>query len=539
VRQFSRGILIALLAGALAGCGKASQTSENVPGVLRVAIQQDVKNLNPLLNSNTTDGFITALMFEPLLAADDRGDPVPMLATQVPTLQNGGISKDGLTITYHLRHDAKWTDGVPVTSKDVKWSWQAIMNPSNNVISRHGYDDVRSIDTPDPWTVVVHLKESFAPFVNTFFAESDQPYPVAPAHVLAKYPNINQIPFNSEPNVSDGPFKFGEWSHGDHITLVANDDFFMGKPGLRQIYLRIVPDENTSVNLLRTHAIDWIYEASIETYPAVSSIPDVTIHWNDVNGYEYIQFNDARPLLRDVRIRQAIAYALNKKQMIQEVAYGQEKEASEDIPDWMWAYDPAVKSYPYDPARARALLESAGWRPGRDGIMQKDGQPLILVDITNDANVTRRKESVILQENLRRVGIEMQIRYLPGDVIFAPAGEGGTLASGNFDITQGGWTSGVDPDDSSQYTCNNFPPNGNNDSRYCSSAMDAAERAALTHFSEATRKKAYARIQTLLHDDVPEIFVYWNRSMEPISVNFKGFDPDPAQEGWNAWQWSI
>lgn len=535
-----RLLLLAACLSVVAGCSKSGSTSGSTqPGILRISIQQDVKNLNPLLNSNTTDAFVARLMFEPLVSADDKGNPVPILVTEVPTLDNGGVSKNGLTITYHLRHDVKWTDGVPVTSRDVKWSWQAIMNDANNIISRHGYDEIASIGTPDPWTVIVHLKQKFAPFVNTFFAESDQPYPVAPAHVLAQYPNVNEIPFNSEPNVSDGPFKFGEWSHGDHITLVANDDFFLGKPKLRQVYLRIVPDENTAVNLLRTHAIDWIYQASIENYPALKDIPGIIIYWMRVNGYEDIQFNDARPFLKDVRVRQAIAYAIDKNALIQTVAYNQQKEATEDIPDWMWAYDPNVKSYPYDPARARALLESAGWSPGSDGIMRKNGQPLLLVEVTNNSNVSRRKLSVIVQEELRQVGIEMQVKYFPGDVLFAPAGEGGILQTGNFDVSLAGWFSGIDPDDSSQYMCKNIPPGGYNYDRYCSPEMDAAEQTALTHFDLATRKKAYAKTQQLLHDDVPELFIYYYRFMQPISVDFKGFDPNPVEEAWNAWQWSI
>ena len=171
-------------------------------------------------------------MFEPLLTADPKGNPLPMLAAQVPTLTNGGISPDGLTITYQPAPRAQWTDGVPVTSHDVEWSWQAIMNPNNNVVSRHGYDDVASIDTPNTSRVVVHLKRRFAPFVDTFFAESDQPYMIAPAHVLAGYPNINQISFNSRPTVSDGPFKFADWARGDHVSLVRNAAFFLGKPGL-------------------------------------------------------------------------------------------------------------------------------------------------------------------------------------------------------------------------------------------------------------------------------------------------------------------
>ena len=238
IRRIVAIATVAAMAAAAGGCSKVStqatggRHSWTQPGVLRVAVQSDVKNLNPLLNSNTTDGFIAFLMFEPLLSADDKGNPVPMLATTIPSTENGGISADGLTVTYRLRTDAKWSDGVPVTSTDVKWSWQAIMNPNNNIVSRHGYDFIRAIDTPNAATVVVHLKSKFAPFVNTFFAMSDQPFPVAPAHVLSKYPDINQIPFNTVPSVSDGPFRFVQWSRGDRVTLTRNDGFFMGKPGL-------------------------------------------------------------------------------------------------------------------------------------------------------------------------------------------------------------------------------------------------------------------------------------------------------------------
>lgn len=541
-----RFLTFAALAALVVGCSKAGNDALpngdhtwTQPGVLRVAIQFDLKSLNPLLSSDTTDGFVTRLLFEPLLSADPQGNPVPMLASEVPTFQNGGISKDGLTFTYHLRRNAKWTDGVPVTSADVKWTWQAIMNPNNNVISRHGYDEIRSIDTPDPYTVVVHLKEKFSPFVNTFFAESDQPYPIAPAHILSKYPNINRIPFNSEPTVSDGPFRFAEWSHGNHITFTRNDGFFMGKPKLKRIDVRIVSDENTSVNLLRTHAIDWIFEASAETYPALKNIPDTRIVWMRINGYYYMQFNNARPFLRDVRVRRAIAYAIDKPQLVQTLTYGQDTQASEDIPNWLWAYDPAVKSYPHNVAHARSLLKEAGWSPGADGIMQKNGQPLVLVGVTTISNVTFRKESVIVQAQLRQAGIELQLKYVPGDIFYAPAGEGGILTSGKFDVGFMRWFAGIDPDDSSQFMCKNIPPGGYNYSHFCNPAMDAAETVALTHYDKATRKSSYARTQELLARNVPSIFLWWSRQEQPISVDFKGFDPNPVQEAWNAWQWSI
>jgi peptide/nickel transport system substrate-binding protein len=539
-----RLLALAVLAGLLAGCSKVASDSGGEhswtqPGVLRVAIQAEPKNLNPLLTSNTTDVFIARFMFLPLIQPNGQGVQQPLLATAVPSTSNGGISADGLTITYHLRKDVKWSDGVAFTSKDVTWTWHAIMNPNNNIVSRHGYDYIRSIETPDDWTAIVHLKTKFSPFVNTFFTDSDQPYGVAPAHVLAKYPNVNQIPFNSEPTVSDGPFRFAEWVRNDHVSLVANDNFFLGKPGLKRIEIKVIPDENTSVELLKSHAIDWIYQASIHLYPQVKDISGTSITWMRVNGYYDIQFNTTSPQMKDARVRQAIAYAMDKQNLVNTTMFGQETVASEDIPDWMWAFDPKVRSYPYDAAKARDLLAQAGYTPGPGGIVQKGGEPLSLLLITENSNTTYKQLALLLQAQLRRIGIQAQIKLFPGAQLYAPAGEGGILQNGHFDLIVDGWYSGIDPDDSAQFMCQNVPPGGYNYTRYCSPEMDAAETMALTHYDQATRKAAYAKTQTLLARDVPEIFINWLRQMHPINVDFKGLDPSPVIENWNAWQWSI
>jgi peptide/nickel transport system substrate-binding protein len=544
LRSARTGAVLALVA--LAACSRISNEaaggqrhSWTQPGVLRVAIQNDVKSLNPLLNSNTTDGFIAFLMFEPLLSADPKGDPVPMLATSVPTPENGGVSRDGLTVTYHLRKNAKWTDGVPVTAGDVKWSWAAIMNPRNNIVSRHGYDYVKYVETPNEHTVVVHLKQRFSPFVNTFFAMSDQPMPVAPEHVLSRYPDFNQVAFDEAPTVSDGPFRFGEWARNDHITLLRNDRFFMGRPHLSRIEIKMIPDENTTINLLKTHAIDFMFQASPETYPALKSVPDLNLVFVNVNGYERVQLNNSHPVLADPRVRLAIAHAIDKRRLVDTLTFGQMTEATEDIPDWMWAFNPTVHSYPHDTAMARELLREAGWRLGPDGIMRKNGVALDLVLVTNNSNATRRQAALELQEMLREAGIGVEIKYYPGDVMFAPAGMGGILQLGKFDLALNGWYAGIDPDDSSQYTCQNVPPGGYNYSRFCNPEMEQAQNAALTHYSRGERVAAYFQVQRILAHENPEVFFWWRRQMEPISIDFRGFDPNPVVESWNAWQWSI
>ena len=540
-----RIIALTALAALISGCSKVSENgagggehSWTKPGVLRIAVQAESKNLNTLLASNTTDAMQNGLLFEPMVTADDKGNLLPALAKDVPTLENGGISKDGLTITYHLVSNATWTDGVPVTSKDVKFSWQAMMNNANNVVSRHGFDQIQSVDTPDATTVILHLKQKFAPIVSYFFGPSDSPTDVAPEHILSKFPNVNQIPFNNEP-IGDGPFKLAEWVKGDHMTFVANENYYRGAPKLKQIVIRFVPDENTTLNLLRTHAIDWMFEASYSTYPQVKTMSDIVPYYVRQNGYEQIQLNTAPgKILGDKQIRTAIAYAIDKKDLLEKLTFGQETLATEDLPDWMWAYYPQVTVIPHDVAKARQILAADGYAPGPDGIMTKGGEKLSLLIVSNVSNATRRKATVLIQAMLKQIGIDSQIKYFDGATLFAPAPVG-ILQTGKFDIGLSGWFSGVDPDDSSTLTCANRPPGGNNYSEYCDKAMDDAQKIALESYDQPTRKKAYAIIEENLAQNTPAMYFWWIRYLHPISVDFKGFDPNPVTESWNAYQWSI
>lgn len=541
-----RLVALVIAASLIAGCSKAgtdttSATGEHSwtkPGVLRIAIQSEPKNLNMLLASNTTDNMVDRLIFDPLISADPKGDPVPVLVTEVPTLENGGISKDGLTVTYHMVKGVKWSDGQPLTSKDVKFSWQAMMNPNNNVVSRHGFDEVKSIDTPDDATAIVHLKERFAPFVSAFFGESDSPEAIVPAHLLAQFPDINKIPYNNEP-IGSGPYKLSEWVKGDHITLVPNASYFRGAPALKQIIIRIIPDENTTLNELQTHDIDWMFEPSYATYATLRSMKDIDVRYNDVNGYEGIQLNTSpdKPLA-DKQIRLAIAYAIDKQRLLDTLTFGQQKLATEDLPDWMWAYNPKVTTYPFDLAKAKQILAADGWIPGPDGIVAKNGTKLSLVLVSNNSNATRKKGCVLVQQMLHLAGIEVQIKFFDGATLFAPAPLG-ILQTGKFDIGWSGWFAGIDPDDSSNYMSKNIPPGGYNYTRYRNPAMDAAQRAALSAYDRPTRTKAYATVEELLARDVPQIFFWWDRQAQAVNPDFKGFDPNPVTESWNANTWSI
>ena len=548
MKRFSHSTLLGVLL--LVACTKISDTAPGAPaaslrhpwthpGELRIAIQSEPVTLNPVLSASTTEGLLNRLTFDTLVSVKADGKTlVPILATSVPTVANGGISRDGLTIAYHLRSGVKWQDGVPFSSKDVKFTWQAMMNNNNNVNERVGYEDVRDVDTPDARTVVFHLKHKFAPFVNTVFSESDSPVCIVPEHILGKYKNVNRVPFNELP-IGTGPFKVVRWVRGDHIELTANPDYFMGPPKLKTIVVREIPDENTSINELRTHDIDWMFEPSPNLYNVLKTLPDTTIHLVDQPGTLRLLINLQRPEFKDIRVRRAIAYAVDKKSLVDRLTGGSARVAGADQPPFSWAYRPNVRSYGPDVAKARALLMQAGYGPGPNGILAKNGRPLSIELSTNSANATRRLVQTQVQAMLQAAGIDAQVKNYPGNLFFATFGQGGVLSNGKYDLAIYGWIAGIDPDDHSLYACDEVPPRGVNYSHYCSPAMDSAQSAALSSYDEPPRKKAYYAIQGLIATDVPEIIVWYPRTPQATNPDFKGFAPNPVNEAWNAYQWEI
>jgi peptide/nickel transport system substrate-binding protein len=533
------------LALALNACSKPATTTTSgggtaQGGTLRVDLYAEPTSLNPLLPTNTAENFIASLAFDLLVTLDDKGNEVPDLAQVVPTLQNRGISRDGLTITYHLRHNVKWQDGAPFTSADVKFSWQAVMNPNNNVVERRGYDQVKSVDTPDDYTIVFHLKQPFAPFVDTVFGESDDPFRIVPKHILGKYPNINQVPFNQLP-IGTGPFKVARWIHGDHIEYVANPNYFRGAPKLKGINVYIVPDGNTQEARLRAHDTDLAIDIATQNLNNVRVRPTAGLKGILVKGpsYNSISLNLSHPPLDDVQVRKAILYAIDNKRVIDTLTYGTAVPAAADLSDFYWAYDPNVTKYPHDLAKAQSLLDAAGWKRGANGMREKDGRPLSLQLVYGQGNATSRQLGVQVQSYLRAAGIDVQIKTYPYSLLYATKALGGILNSGKFDLALYSWISGADPDDSSQWMCDLTPPDGNNISHYCNPKLDAAERDALGTFDRNRRKKDYSITQSLLTSDAAAVFQYYQRRRYAVNERVQNFLPNGVSEGWNAYQWSV
>ena len=519
-----------------AACSKSSQRFTASSDRLRIAIPINPTQLNPILSQNTVETFADGLIFNMLVTHDQHHRQIPSLAAVVPTVENGGISPDGLTLTYHLRRGVRWQDGAPFTSRDVKFTWQAIMNPRNNVVSRRGYDQVASVETPDDRTVVMHMKRIFPPAIDTIFAESDTPMGILPAHLLTKYPDINHVPFNAAP-VGTGPYEFVSWLRGDRIVLRANPAYFGGTPALKHVTLAIIPDDNTTSAQVRSGEADLAIEIPAAVYRDIGGVESVIRQLVEAPVYTAVMFNVRRSPLDDVRVRQALVLGMDRAAIVRDDTYGTARVAVADLSPFYWAFDSTLQPQAYDPAKAKALLDAAGWHPGSDGVRLRNGERLSLLLVYGLGSQTVRTITAQIQQMYRPLGIDVQLKGFDYATLYAAAQSGGILNGGKFDLAMYSWVSGSDPDDSSQWTCAMIPPAGNNVSRYCSPAMDAAERLALSTFDRSVRKRAYAQIQSLLLRDAPAAFIYYQALRYAHTAQLQNFMPNGISEGWNAQEW--
>ena len=548
-RPLARLAAIALFL-ALAGCSHAASVAAGAaatgrvnawtrPGVLRIVNLVEPDTLNPLLGNSQIDSDLANLWGGMLLNWSDENAFVPELATEVPTLENGGISKDNRTVTYHLRPGVRWQDGAPFSADDVIFTWRAVLNPKNNIASTVGYDIVSRIEKRDAHTIVVHLKYAWAPFVATFFAPSGNPYPILPAHLLARYPDINRVAYNSAP-VGTGPFTVERWQRGSKIVFRANPHYWRGPPKLKEIWYSPIPNENTVITLLQAHEADLEYNGSGRNVAQFRAIPGFETTLTPFTQYSLLALNNRSPALADVRVRQALWYAFDTRTILHDVTHDVDVAGQTDQPAFLWAHNANVARYTYDPARARALLDAAGWKVGGDGIRSKNGVRLSLTLAGIAGEATGDATAIVLGANGKAVGIEIVQKSYSSSLYFASYAANGIVQGGKFDIAFYSWLNGVDPDDSVQFMCDQFPPKGQNAFRYCNPELDRYERLALGTSDRNVRKKAYDAIQRILARDVPMIVAFYVRRISVKNVDLKGYRPAHAVTSfWNPYEWSI
>jgi len=523
------------------GCSRPAALHSNlqrnawtIPGVLRLGEDEEPDSLNLMFAHTAATDVVSGLLFSFVLRYDARGNYVPDLATQVPTLRNGGISPDGKRIVVHLRRNAVWADGVPLTAADWLFTYRAVTNPANNVKTRYGWDAIASASAPDPYTLVIRLRRPNVAVLG-ILAFGGAAYPPLPAHLLAKLPNLNAAPFNDRP-LSSGPYLLREWNHGSSLVFVPNPRYFRGPPKLKEVIWKVVPDVNTLFNELSTHEIDVYPNVNPNAIPRLAEIAGIRVDRRLIADWRHLGINVSRPQLADVRVRRAIAEDVDWRRINDTVFHGIDQLAVSDIFPQSWAAPP-LPPYRYDPADARRLLAQAGWKIGADGLLRKGLLPLRLTIYATTGHQENTESQVLIQSMLRAVGIDLVIRNYPGSYLFAMDGP---LYTGKYDLEWSIETNGPDPDNSGDWNGAFIPPRGANTSWLDDPIVNATSAAAASTFDPAKRKRLYQREEERIREIVPAVFFSWRMNYTAMNSDLKNYVPAAfIGDSWNAWQWSI
>jgi peptide/nickel transport system substrate-binding protein len=360
---------------------------------------------------------------------------------------------------------------------------------------------------------------------------------ILPKHLLETYPDISRSPLNKKP-VGTGPFRFVEWKTGEKTVFEANPDYFEGRPYLSRVITRVIPDPATMFLELKSGGIDMMGLTPLQ-YTRQTGTEEFRKSFNKYRylsfGYTYLGFRLSHPLFSDRRVRQAFAHAINKKEIIDGVLFGLGQEATGPYKPGTWAHNPDVKRYPYDPERAKALLAEAGWKDaGGKGVLEKGGRKFAFTVLTNAGNESRAKTAEIIQQNLAAVGIRMEIRTLEWSAFINEF-----VDKRKFDAVILGWSISQDPDQYDIWSSKKTGPKELNFVGFANAEVDRLLEEGRRNFDIEKRKKAYFRIQEILAEEQPYVFLYYPDSLPVVQKRIHGIEPAPAGISYNFIKWYV
>ncbi|KIL36548.1 peptide ABC transporter substrate-binding protein [Cohnella kolymensis] len=540
-RSFRKGLsffsVLALLATLLAACsgnktpesspsGSASPTpsaSASSPspsasasaegpvdgGTLTVSTFSDIVAVNPLFVGDTSSGDLETLIFAKLYDLDRNANLTAepwSLAAELPQ-----ISADGLTYTIKLKTTPKWTDGKPVTADDVIFTFDTARNADAGSPLVSQYDKIEKMTKVDDQTVEIKLKQVYAPFQYALYQS------IVPAHVLKDVPvkELKEHTYGVDPakTVTSGPWKWTEWKKGQYIAVESYPEYWgEKKPHIAKVITKIYADQQTEVQALMKGDVDMTQAIPLTQIEAVKKDEDITVILAPGPQYEYVQFNfkdenfpDKYSPFKGQKTRQAIAYALNRQGMVDNVLKGSGALMNSPFLPGSWA-DPgdAAVNYEYSADKAKALLAEDGWKPGKDGILEKDGHRFSFELQYNSGNSRREGVSAIIQQNLKDVGIEVK----PRGIDFATWIDQ-NITPGKFPAILLGWSlTNPDPDAESIFSSKYFPPAGQNGGWYVNEKLDEMWVKGQQVIDQAERAKIYKEIGKEISIDLPYVFLY-------------------------------
>ncbi len=524
---------VALLA-VLAGCSKKESPQgtaavvPDVPAYGDAIVEGSIGDVSGFLSAVTSDSAshaAAAYMFNGLVRYDKDLKLEGVLA------ESWDISAEGKKITFHLRKDVKWQDGPPFTSADVMFTYQRMIDPKTPTAYGDPFHQVTRAAAPDPHTFVAEYAKPFAPALESWGMD------ILPKHLLEMYPDISKSPLNKHP-VGTGPYRFIEWKTGEKLVFDANPDYFEGKPYIARVITRIIPDQATMFLELISGGLDSM-NLTPPQYARQTDTPDFRASFNKykytASAYTYLGFRLAHPVFGDRRVRQAIAYASDKKALVDGVLLGLGQEATGPYKPGTWASNPDVRKYPHDPERARELLAEAGWKEkGRDGVLVKDGRRFEFTVLTNAGNEARSKTAAILQQNLSEVGIRMQIRTVEWAAFINQF-----IDKRDFEAVILGWSISPDPDQFTIWHSSMTGPKQFNFVGFENPEVDRLLEEGRGTFDLEKRKKAYFRIQEILAEEQPYVFLYVPDALPVVQSRFHGIRPALAGISHNFIKWYV
>jgi len=484
----------------------------------------EASTLIPLLATDSVSHEVANLIYNSLVRYDKN------LKLEGELAERWDVSPDGLTITFHLRRGVKWHDGHEFTSRDVMYTYRVTIDPKTPTAYAEDFKQVRQATAPDPYTFRVTYDKPFAPALESWGAS------ILPAHLL-EGTDITKSPLSRKP-VGTGPYRFKEWTAAQKIVLESFHDYFEGRPYIDRYVYRFIPDTSTMYMELKAGGIDMMALTPVQFQRQTTSadfLARFAKYRYPASAYTYLGYNLRHPLFRDKRIRQAIALAISKDEIVQGVLLGMGQVAHGPYKPGTWAYNPTIRDLEYDPQRAARLLAEAGWRErNQDGVLTRNGKPFQFTILTNQGNDQRLRTALIIQQRLKAVGIDVKIRVIEWASFLK-----NFIDKGDFEVIVMGWTIPQDPDLFDVWHSSKTGPKELNFIGFKNAEVDRLIEEGRSTFDMERRKRCYWRIQEILAEEQPYTFLYVPDALPVVNARIRGIEPAPAGITYNMIKWYV
>jgi len=496
-------------------------------GTLVNAMTGEPSGLISMIAGESASSAITSNIFNSLLKYDKN------LELEGDLVKNWEISADQKTIVFKLKPDLKWADGKPLTSADVLFTWQAVTDEKTASPYASDFQLVKKAETPDPLTFKISYEQAYAPALDSWAGLQ-----ILPKHLLMGQ-DLHTTSFARSP-VGSHYYKLDSWAHGENLKLSKNPNSVLGQARINQLITRIIPDNSAQFLELMADHIDYMSLDPIKYSRIIPARPELrkklALYKELGNSYTYMGFNLKHKPFDDARVRRAINHAIDKQEIIDGVYLGLGINiASPYKPGTRWS-NPTLKPYPYDPAKARALLKEAGFNDtDDDGILERDGKPFAFEIVTNQ-NKEREKSAVLIQRRLKDVGIDVKIRAIEWASFISRF-----IKTGDFDVVVLGWGLGLDPDQYNIWHSSQQAPGQFNFIGYNNPQADKLLEQGRLELNPDKRMKIYHELSRVLLEDSPIVYLSAGYGLSAIHKRVRGIDnpAPPAGIGHNSQDWYI